>query len=84
MKHIEYFIENLDLKRKIPLLTADSDQKHLTGYSKIFQEEAFFQENDSLLHQLCERALRQEYPVLYLEEKVFCYAILHDDVSHTF
>lgn len=84
LNHIEYFIENLDLKRKIPLLAADSDQKHLTGYSKIFQEEAFFQENDSLLHQLCERALRQEYPVLYLEEKVFCYAILRDDVSHTF
>ena len=76
MTHIEYFIENLDLKRKFPLLSADSDLTALTGYSRIFQEEAFFRQNSDLLALLRDRALLQSYPVLYLEEQVFGYAAL--------
>ena len=78
MTHIEYFIKNLDLKRKIPLLTADSALGCLTGRSDVFREEEFYRENIDLLQCLRDCALRQEYPVLHLEEKIFGYAALWD------
>ena len=78
MTHIEYFVENLNLKIKIPLLTADSALGHLAGRSDVFWEEEFYRENIDLLQHLRNCALRQEYPVLLLEEKVFGYAALWD------
>lgn len=78
MDDMIYMIDKLHLAGIMPVVITDGQFQILSCRENLFHIGRFFEDNADLWDVLCQKAAKQDYPVLYLEENRFAYSVVHN------